>query len=90
MTFQGRDIFRCALPDGDVGFSRVFETILAARWRGYKDEEFEELPPESQARIIAAYRVATRLESVLAHDRAQKMNKGQGSTPGRRWGRRRR
>lgn len=38
----------------------------AAHWRGYKDEEFDVLSFDSQARIIAHYRSHHQLEAVIA------------------------
>ena len=52
---------------------------MAARWRGYKDEEFELLPVTAQARIIAAYRLDSQIQGVLAQERVRKMNSERGS-----------
>jgi hypothetical protein len=45
----------------------TLELILAARWRGLSDEQFETLPLNGQARVLAAYRTAMLIEAVQTH-----------------------
>ncbi len=67
MTYQGRPLSRWSLPPSGVRYALAFELILAARWRGLSDEQFDSLPPDSQARVLAAYRTAMHLEAVQVH-----------------------
>lgn len=61
-------MFAVDLPAGHVRYSLLFETIMAARWRGLSDAQFEALPPDGQARILAAYRTASRIEAIITYE----------------------
>lgn len=67
-TYWGRDIARISLPGSGIRYNLLFEMILAARWRGLSDEQFEALPPDGQARILAAYRTAMRIDAIIADE----------------------
>lgn len=81
MRFKGRPIQDCYVPRSGVTYTRLFEWSIAARWWGYKLEEFEVLDGNDQAFRIAVYRDHAMMESVLAyeHNRARGRPPGQGS-----------
>lgn len=60
------------MPRSGARYGGLYETMEAARWRGYKDEEFASLSTFEQARIIAHYRVHHQLEAVIADAQAKK------------------
>ena len=71
VTFRGRDIFDIPVPRSGVRYSRVFEIVEAAHWRGLTDEQFEALDPLVQARVVAHYRTHHQLEAVIAQAQAR-------------------
>lgn len=44
---------------------------MAARWNGYRQEEFEELDGERQSMLVALYRTTMQLDSVIASEQAK-------------------
>lgn len=72
ITFRGRDIFSIRVPRSGARYGSLFESMEAAHWRGYKDEEFAALIPFEQARIIAHYRCHFQLDAVIADAQAKK------------------
>lgn len=70
-TYRGRDIARIDLPSSGVRYTLLFEMIMAARWRGLTDEQFDALPPDAQARTLAAYRTAMRIDTILTQEAIQ-------------------
>jgi hypothetical protein len=72
VTFRGRDIFDIRVPRSGAKYGSLFETLEAAKWRGYTDQEFAALSAFEQARIIAHYRCHFQLEAVIADAQAKK------------------
>ena len=46
-------------------YSDELDWRLAARWAGYKFDDFQLLDGEEQSSIVAAYTLSSRIESVL-------------------------
>jgi len=42
--------------------------LEAARWRGYRNDEFQELEIEEQALIIAHYRIDSQIRAIIEHE----------------------
>lgn len=60
-----------------VGGSTSYELVNAARWAGFSHfGAFDDLESDDQARIVAEYRTARRLDAVLAGLREHKGKKG--------------
>ena len=58
-------------------YNPILDWELACQWWGsYTREQFALLDVDSQARIIAVYRVAKQIESVLAKAQADDMKRG--------------
>src|SRR3989304_1487707 len=55
VKFKGRDIRQWRLPDTGVTYSDELDWRLAARWAGYKFDDFQLLDGEEQSSIVAAY-----------------------------------
>ena len=69
---EGIDVRRFPVSGGSlVRYSGEFEQRESARYAGVPWPDFEVLPAEERALILAHYRLSTRLEQVLA-DRASK------------------
>ena len=72
-TYNGIPIFRCQTPKSKFRFSASFiglsyEMLEAARWRGYRNDEFQELEIEEQALIIAHYRIDSQIRAIIEHE----------------------
>jgi hypothetical protein len=65
------------VPRSGASFSETYEWEEAARWRGYKWEEFEELDGERQSRIVAHFRVHHQLEAVISHEQNREAKRRQ-------------
>lgn len=63
------------VPRSKARYSGLFEALEAARWRGISDAAFEALDRDAQARLIAHYRVSTRLEAVAAWEQAKEIRR---------------
>lgn len=90
-TFRGRDIFSIPVPRSGAQYGALYEVMEAARWRGLTDAQFDALDADSQARIVAHFRVHHQLEAVIAQaqqreaEARQKRKAGSsGTSPGRR------
>lgn len=70
-----------------MGFSADYELLRAARWRGYTWDTFDSLDSDSQALIVAEYRIEMRFAAVDHY--AQSLKAGHGTRTGRRLPRRR-
>ena len=64
------------VPRSKARYSLLFEALEAARWRGLSDQAFDALALEDKARVIAHYRVSTRLEAVVAWAQAREVKRG--------------
>lgn len=67
-----------AVPRSQARYSQVFEALEAARWRGLSDRAYDALGRDGQARLLAHYRVSTRLEAVVAWAQAKEMRRKHG------------
>lgn len=81
MRFKDRDVFSYRVPRSGASYDPTFEWEEAARWRGYKSEEFALLDGEAQSRIVAHYRAAMQLEAVITNE--QRKAAGRRRKPGR-------
>lgn len=52
-----------------------YEMIEAARWRGYKNNEFLELDIEDQALIIAHYRIDAQIRAIIDYEQEKASRK---------------
>lgn len=71
MTYKRKPIRRYHLPSSGLWFNAELETIMACRWRGINDEEFEAMSVEGQVRTIAAWKEITYAEAVVAQEQAR-------------------
>ena len=76
-------------PAGAFSFASEYELLRAARWRGLTWEAFDALDSDSQALIIAEYRIEMRYQSVDSYAQSLKA-KNHGTGAGGRQPRRRR
>jgi hypothetical protein len=53
----------------------MLEWIMAAIWANYKPTEFFELDGELQSMVVAAYRVHSQIEAVVADEQTKEMKK---------------
>jgi hypothetical protein len=65
-----------------MGFSSDYELLRACRWRGYTFERFDSLDSDSQALIVAEYRIEMRFAAVDHY--AQSLKGSHGVRAGRR------
>jgi len=70
-----------------MGFAAEYELLRAARWRGYRWERFDRLDSDSQARIVAEYRIEMRFAAVDSYAQSLKASHGTGRNRSRRAGR---
>lgn len=63
------------VPRSKARYSALFEALEAARWRGISDAAYDTLPLAEQARLLAHYRVSTRLDAVVAWEQAREMRR---------------
>lgn len=70
-TLKGKDIHRYHLPRGKIQYSMLLEWVFAARWGGYKLEEFERLDSQRQSLILAAYQEEKLINAVLQDSSAK-------------------
>lgn len=75
-TWQGRDIFAVRVPQSKARYSQVFEALEAARWRGISDAAYDALDVQDKARLIAHYRVSTRLAAIEAWEQVREIKRG--------------
>lgn len=68
-------LFDVYVPRSKARVSLLFEALEACRWRGLTDTEYEALDLDGQARLIAHYRTATRLEAVGAWEQAKELRR---------------
>lgn len=66
-----------SVPRSKARYSALFEALEAARWRGISDAAFDALTRDEQARLLAHYRVSTRLEAVVAWEQAKELRRRQ-------------
>lgn len=59
-------MFKIAVPRGKLRISLLFESLEAARWRGISDQDYDTLPIEDKARLIAHYRTHMQIQAVEA------------------------
>jgi hypothetical protein len=62
-----------------MGFSADYELLRAARWRGYTWEQFDPLDSDSQALIVAEYRIEMRFAAVDHYAQSLKAHHGSGT-----------
>jgi hypothetical protein len=55
-----------------VKYSGVLEWIFAAKWAGYKWNDFLKLTGDDQSILVAAYQTERQIESVAADDQSKK------------------
>lgn len=58
-----------------MGFTAEYELLRAARWRGLLFEQFDALESDSQALIVAEYRIEMRFQAVDSYIQSLKANK---------------
>lgn len=73
--WAGADLMQVYVPRSKARYSALFEALEAARWRGLTDAEFDALDRDAQARLLAHYRVSTRLEAVAAWEQAKELRR---------------
>jgi hypothetical protein len=86
-TYQGKPLFSESLdpPSGAFGFAAEYELVRVARWRGYSWEQFDALDSDSQALIVAEYRIETRFAAVDSYQQSLKRKpRTRASAKGRR------
>ena len=66
------------MPRSKARYSGLFEALEAARWRGISDVEYDTLTRDEQARLLAHYRVSTRLDAVVAWEQAKELRRTRG------------
>lgn len=59
------------VPGTGITYSREFEIVLAAQWRGISDIDFEKLSGDKQARVVAAYRSYVMMQAVTEQEHAR-------------------
>lgn len=67
-----------------MGFSTEYELLRAARWRGYTFDQFDSLDSDTQALIVAEYRIEMRFLAVDHYAQSLKGTHGTGGARGRR------
>jgi hypothetical protein len=67
-----------------MGFTAEYELLRAARWRGLAWEQFDNLDSDSQALIVAEYRIEMRFVAVDAQAQRPKDHHGTGGRSARR------
>jgi len=70
-----------------MGFSSEYELLRACRWRGLLWEQFDQLDSDSQALIVAEYRIEMRFAAVDHYAQSLKASHGTGRNRSRRTGR---
>lgn len=75
MRYKQKAISRFHLPSSGLWFNAELETIMACRWRGISDTEFEAMDVEGQIRTIAAYRTITYAEAVVQQETAREQER---------------
>lgn len=65
-TFHGKDIFAWKVRRSGIAFGGALELALCARWWGYRWYEFEAIPVDEQAFLIAVYRCHIQIDALLA------------------------
>lgn len=84
-TYKGRPLFHESLdpPPGLLHFDASYELLRAARWRGYPWGQFDSLDSDTQALIVAEYRIEMRYQAVDAWEHRPKAD-GTSRSPTRR------
>lgn len=65
-------MFAISVPRSKLRTSLLFEALSAARWRGISDVEYDALPIEDKARLIAFYRTTMQIAAVESQDTRRK------------------
>lgn len=60
------------MPRSGIAYAPELEWIFAARWAGYKLEEFRALEGQDQSELLAAFRASNQIEGVVAWDNRPK------------------
>jgi hypothetical protein len=60
------------VPRSGISYAPELEWRLAARWAGYKMEEFQALDGADQSDVVAAYRAQNQIDAVLAWENRPK------------------
>lgn len=69
MTFRGRSIWKLNPPGSGIRIGNpAVEEGLAARWGGYRIEEFALLDPDTRTFVMALRRTEMQIDAVIAHD----------------------
>lgn len=72
MKFHQRSVLEIRTPNSGITYNLAFEAVLTAKHFLYQLEQFEVLPVERQALLMAAHRLIGHVESIVEHDRHQK------------------
>lgn len=64
-----------------MGFTAEYELLRAARWRGYTWESFDALASDSQALIVAEYRIEMRFTAVDSYQQQLRRKKPRTKPP---------
>lgn len=67
-----------------MGFAAEYELLRAARWRGYSWQAFDQLDSDSQALVVAEYRIEMRYAAVDYQANLTKADRGNSRTHPRR------
>jgi hypothetical protein len=68
VTYKNKDVFKWHVPRSGLKYENpMLEWVLAARWAGYRWDEFQSLPGDEQSFLIAAYRISNQIEAVVSH-----------------------
>jgi hypothetical protein len=60
------------VPLSGVSYAPELEWRLAARWAGYRYEDFTLLAGEEQSGTVAAYRVNGHIEALMAQEQSRR------------------
>jgi hypothetical protein len=60
------------VPLSGVSYAPELEWRLAARWAGYRYEDFALLDGEEQSDTVAAYRVNGHIEALMAQEQSRR------------------
>jgi len=64
------------VPRSGIEYSAELEWRFAARWAGYRLEEFFALDGEEQSAIVASYRIQNQVEAVLSLEQIRELRRG--------------
>jgi hypothetical protein len=88
VTYGGKSLWHPSLdPPTDrppTSYSAEYELLRAARWRGYRWEDFDALDVDDQARVVAEYLTENRLAVVQSYEKPRDHGAGSGRRSARR------